>query len=160
MAKKKVKKSIKKKVVKIITKKVVKKKAVTKQKTVVKKKAAVKKTAVVKKKVVKTVKAADLKNFVTPLDDRLIVQVESDERMTAGGLYIPDTVEDSKSYFKGIILAVGRGHRDLKGRIKPMDVKVGDQVLFNSMSGAKLTYQSVDLKIIRETDVMGVVEKS
>jgi len=163
VAKKKAKKVVKKKAVaKPVAKKSKSKKAkkpVAKKAKPIAKKAkkmiAKKKVAVVKK----SIKAADLKNFVTPLDDRVIVQVENEERMTAGGLYIPDTVEDARTFFKGVILAVGRGHRDVKGRIKPMDVKVGDQVLFNSISGAKLTYQSVDLKILRETDVMGVVDK-
>ena len=160
MAKKK-KKVVAKKVVK---KKVVAKKAkpVVKKKKVVAKKSVAKpalKTKAVKTVVAKTVKPIDLKNFVTPLDDRLIVQVEDQNRMTAGGLYIPDTVADARTFFKGVILAVGRGHRDVKGRVRPMDVKVGDKVLFNSISGAKLTYQNVDLKILRETDVMGVIDK-
>jgi len=144
-------------------------KAKAKPKAIAKKtKSAAKKTKPVAKAAAKPVikvqaavkvKASDLKNFVTPLDDRIIVQVENEDRMTAGGLYIPDTIEDARTYFKGVILAVGRGHRDAKGRMRPMDVKVGDQVLFSSVSGAKISYQSVDLKIIRETDVMGVVNK-
>lgn len=165
MAKKKVKKVVKKKSIvkkiKTATKKA--KPVVKKVKPVAKKKSTTvtksKSTVQAVSKPTKIIKSVDLKNFVTPLDDRLIVQVENAERMTAGGLYIPDTVSDSRSYFKGTILAVGRGHRDVKGRLKPMDVKVGDQILFDSISGAKLTYQSVDLKILRETDVMGVVDK-
>lgn len=167
MAKKKVKKVVKKKSI-VKKSKTVAKKAKSVVKKTKQKPAAKKKIAAVTKsksavqaasKPAKTIKSVDLKNFVTPLDDRLIVQVEEVDRMTAGGLYIPDTVSDSRTYFQGTILAVGRGHRDIKGRLKPMDVKVGDQILFDSISGAKLTYQSVDLKILRETDVMGVVDK-
>lgn len=156
MAKKK-KKIVAKKVVKKKVKTIKKAKSVVKKKKVVVKKPAAK--PIVKTVVTKTVKPSDLKNFVTPLDDRLIVQVEDQNRMTAGGLYIPDTVADARTFFKGVILAVGRGHRDVKGRVRPMDVKVGDKILFNSISGTKLTYQTVDLKILRETDVMGVIDK-
>lgn len=110
-------------------------------------------------KTTQKIKIADLNSFVTPLDDRMIVQVKETEKRTAGGLYIPDTAILDVSHHEAIVLSVGRGHRDLKGRLRPMDVKVGDKILFNSMSGSKLVYQNVDLKILRETDVMGVVDK-
>lgn len=102
-------------------------------------------------------KLVDVSQFVTPLDDRLIVQLKSAERMTAGGLIIPDTVTDVSGHLEGTVLSVGRGHRDPKGRVRPMDVKRGDKIVFSSFAGAKLEYQNADLMILRETDVMGVI---
>lgn len=146
--------------------KAVAKKATVKTKSTAKTKAAVKSATQIAtpafKEPTKTapkIKIADLNNFVTPLDDRLIVQVKETEARTAGGLYIPDTAINDVSHHEAIVLSVGRGHRNKKGHLRPMDVKVGDKILFNNMSGSKLVYQNVDLKILRETDVMGVVDK-
>ncbi len=102
-------------------------------------------------------KTIDLSKFVTPLDDRMIVQVSGTERKTPGGLYIPDTVSNVSGNREGVVLAVGRGHRDPKGRIRPMDVKKGDKVVFSEYAGSKITHQGQDLIILRETDVMGVL---
>lgn len=142
------------------------------------KKAAVKKTAVKKapakkasvKKVSKptpfhlvkaapAVKKIDLSNFVTPLDDRLIVQLSGTEKMTPGGLYIPDTVADTSGNLEGFVVAVGRGHMGKKGQVRPMDVQVGDRVVFSEYAGSKIKIQNEDLIILREGDVMGVVSK-
>lgn len=95
--------------------------------------------------------------FISPLDDRMIVSVLGSERITAGGLIIPDTAEVSGNR-RGLVLAVGPGHRDKKGRIRPMDVTVGDKVLFPDYSGAKMEIQGQTVVIIRETDVLGVTE--
>lgn len=105
------------------------------------------------------VKKIDLSNFVTPLDDRLIVQLSGSDRMTPGGLFIPDTVSDASGNLHGTVLAVGRGHFSKKGHLQPMDVKVGDKVVFAQYSGSKITIQNEDLVILRESDVMGVVTK-
>ncbi len=104
-----------------------------------------------------TVTVQQVAKFVTPLDDRLIVQVVQGEKRTAGGLYIPDSVETSTGNNTGTVLAVGRGHRDNKGRVRPMDVKVGDQVLFSSYAGSKLNLSGVELTILRESELMGVM---
>lgn len=148
----KAKKSVKKKTIvkKVVKKKVAVKKAVAKKPV---------KKIIAKAPVVKKITKIVLNDFVTPLDNRIIVQVEPGERVTAGGLIIPDTVEGEVGHKKGRVLAVGRGHRDSKGKIKPMDVQVGDQILFQGHGGSKLTYQSVDLLILRETDVMGVINQ-
>ncbi|MBX2987624.1 MAG: co-chaperone GroES [Bdellovibrionaceae bacterium] len=127
-------------------------------------KTAVKKTAL-KKPAARTpsAKAApkrpllDLSDFVTPLDDRVIVQLAGQERMTAGGLYIPDTVSDVSGNLQGTIVAVGRGHRDQKGRLRPMDVRRGDRVVFSSHAGSKIKMQNEELIILREVELMGVV---
>jgi chaperonin GroES len=102
----------------------------------------------------------NLKNFFTPLDDRLILQTpnEEDERMTPGGLYIPATVSDVTGHLEGLVLATGRGHRDKKGRIKPMDVKVGDRVVFSEYAGNKMEIQGENVVIVRESDIMGILE--
>lgn len=105
----------------------------------------------------KPAKLVDLSQFMTPLDDRMVVQVMQKEAKTAGGLYIPDTVTDVAGHKEGTVVAVGRGHRDVKGRMRPMDVQKGDKVLFSSFSGSKFEYQNFDLLILRESDVMGVV---
>ena len=104
-----------------------------------------------------SVKIVDISQFVTPLDDRVVIQISQRERLTPGGLIIPDTVSSSESYREGIVLSVGRGHRDPKGRLRPMDLKSGDKVLFSEYSGSKIHYQNAELMILRETDVMGVV---
>lgn len=96
---------------------------------------------------------ASLAKFM-PLDDRLVVGVEHFEK-TAGGLFIPATVTDQPQ--RGKVVAVGRGHRSKKGKIRPMDVKVGDEILFAPYSGTKLEIQGQNLLILREEDVLGVV---
>lgn len=127
-------------------KKKVKAKAVAKGK----KKQPVSKTA---KKVVDYTKA------ITPLGDRLVVRVLANERVTAGGLIIPETVSEAVGFLKATVLAVGRGTQNKKGFIKTMDVKVGDAVLFSQHSGTKVKFNAEDLQIIHETDVMGIVQK-
>lgn len=104
-------------------------------------------------------KKLDLSQFVTPLDDRILIQPEKTEKMTPGGLYIPDTVSDVSGNLQGYVVAVGRGHMNKKGQVRPMDVQVGDKILFNEYSGSKITIQNEDLIILREVEVMGVVSK-
>lgn len=163
------KKVVKKTVSKKTPKKTVKKKKVAPKKAVAKKaaskKASPKKAAPAKApaahllKAVKSEKKLDLTNFVTPLDDRVLVQISGAEKMTAGGLYIPDTVADTSGNLEGVVVAVGRGHLNKKGHVRPMDVRVGDRVVFAEYSGSKIKIQNEDLIILREADVMGVVSK-
>ena len=102
-------------------------------------------------------KKIDLSNFVTPLDDRVMVQVAEAAKKTAGGLYIPDTVTTLTGNYEGIVVSVGRGRLDQKGKVHPMDVKVGDKVMFPEYSASKIKIQDQDLMILRESDVLGVV---
>lgn len=102
-------------------------------------------------------KAVDIAKFVTPLDDRLIVRAATEEKKTAGGLFIPDSAMTSGGNLRGIVLSAGRGHRDKKGRIRPMDVKAGDEILFTSFSGSKLSYEGQEFIILRESDVLGIL---
>jgi len=97
--------------------------------------------------------------FLTPLDDRVIVQVSEGEKMTAGGLYIPDTVSDTSGNFKGLVLVAGRGHRDDKGKIHAMDVQVGDSIVFSAFAGAKMDLMGQEVRILRESEIMGIVTK-
>lgn len=151
----KAKKAVKKSVKKAAAKKPTAKKAVTKAK--VQKSVAPKKASAVKPAAAKPMKLVDLSGFMTPLDDRLVVQLSQTEKVTAGGLIIPDSVSTIAGHREGVVLAVGRGHRDSKGRLRPMDVSKGDRIVFSSMTGAKLDYQDAELMILRETDVMGVI---
>lgn len=156
-----------KKAAKAPAKKTAAKKTITKSKVTAK--APAKKTAPVKKAAVKptaktvatpkTEKIVDLSNFVTPLDDRLLIKTAGAEKMTAGGLYIPDTVADVSGNLQGQVVAVGRGHLSKKGHVRPMDVKVGDKIVFSEFAGTKITIQNQDLIILREGDVLGVVSK-
>ena len=157
-----------KKPVKAPAKKAAGKKTVTKSKVTAtapaKKATPAKKTAASKpttKAIVtsRAPKILDLSDFVTPLDDRLIIQTAGTEKITPGGLYIPDTVADVSGNLHGFVVAVGRGHLNKKGHVLPMDVKVGDKVVFTEFSGTKITIQNQDLIILREGDVLGVVSK-
>ncbi len=166
------KKSPAKKVIKKITKKVVQKsvkKAVPKKaaKKPIKKpaKVAVKKTAVPLKaklipvKTAKPVKLTDYSKAFTPLADRLVVRVAETEKVTAGGIIIPDLASAVSGYLKGEVLAVGNGAKNKKGNIKPLDVKLGDFVLFAQYSGTKIEFNAEELQIVKESDVMGIVQK-
>lgn len=102
---------------------------------------------------------SNLSSVFTPLDDRVLVQVEETARKTPGGLILPDTVADSSGNIRGRVVSVGRGRRDKKGRIHPMDVGLGDHVVFSQYTGNKITLMGQDLIILHEIDVMGVVTK-
>jgi chaperonin GroES len=132
-------------------------KAPVKTKKIAPKQASAIKTTPAKSFVAKPTKSVDLSNFVTPLDDRVIIQPAALEKMTAGGLYIPDTVTDVAGNLQGTVVSVGRGHRNKKGQVRPMDLQVGDKVLFADYTGAKIKLQNHDLVIVREGDVLGVV---
>lgn len=105
----------------------------------------------------KKIALVDLSDFVTPLDDRLIVQLKEMERKTAGGLFLPDTVSDVSGNLEGVVVAVGRGHRDNKGRMRPMDVQRGDRIVFAEYAGHKIQLKNEELIILRESEVMGVL---
>ncbi len=95
--------------------------------------------------------------FVTPLDDRLMVQIIEGEKRTAGGLYIPDTASDVTGNKQGVAVAVGRGHRDAHGKIRPMDVQIGDKVVFAEYAGSKIDLLGETLILLRESEVMGIL---
>lgn len=103
-------------------------------------------------------KSSNWANILTPLDDRVILEMSANERRTAGGLIIPDTVSMSGN-FQGKVVVVGRGHRDNKGRLRPMDVKAGDMVVFSEFSGSKIEVMGTELKILRESEILGILDK-
>ena len=91
-----------------------------------------------------------------PLHDRVLVRrVESDEK-TAGGIIIPDTAKEKP--MEGEVVAVGPGGRDEKGKVTPLDVKTGDRVLFGKWSGTEIKLDGQELLIMKEADIMGVIE--
>ena len=90
-----------------------------------------------------------------PLHDRVVVKRIEAEDKTTGGIIIPDTAKEKPS--QGEIVAVGPGGRDEAGRVIPIDLKVGDRVLFGKWSGAEVKIDNVELLIMKESDIMGVV---
>jgi len=91
-----------------------------------------------------------------PLQDRIIVKRLEEESMTAGGLYIPDTAKEKPQ--KGEIVAVGKGKITEDGKVIPVDLTVGDTVLFGKYAGTEIKIDGVDYLIMREDDILGVVE--
>ena len=91
-----------------------------------------------------------------PLHDRVVVKRLEEDTKTAGGIIIPDTVKEKPQ--QGEIVAVGPGGRDESGKITPLDVKVGDKVLFGKWSGTEVKIDGKDLLIMKESDIMGVLE--
>ncbi len=93
-----------------------------------------------------------------PLHDRVLVRrLEADEK-TAGGIIIPDTAKEKPQ--EGEVIAVGPGARDESGKLTPLDVKVGDRILFGKWSGTEIKLNGEDLIIMKESDVMGVIEQT
>ena len=90
-----------------------------------------------------------------PLHDRVVVRRVDSEEKSAGGIIIPDTAKEKPS--EGVIEAVGPGARDESGKVVALDVKVGDRVLFGKWSGTEVKIDGVDLLIMRESDIMGVL---
>ena len=90
-----------------------------------------------------------------PLHDRVVVKRIDAEDETAGGIIIPDTVKEKPS--QGEITAVGPGGRDEAGNLIPIDLKVGDRVLFGKWSGTEVKLNGQDLLIMKESDIMGVL---
>ena len=91
-----------------------------------------------------------------PLHDRVLVRrVEADEK-TSGGIIIPDTAKEKPQ--EGAVVAVGPGARDEAGKLIPLDLKVGDRIIFGKWSGTEVKIDGEDLLIMKESDVMGVVE--
>ena len=93
-----------------------------------------------------------------PLHDRVVVKRIEEEAKTAGGIIIPDTAKEKPQ--QGEVVAVGPGARDEAGKVNPLDVKVGDRVLFGKWSGSEVKIDGEDLLIMKESDILGVLEAS
>ena len=91
-----------------------------------------------------------------PLHDRVVVKRVTAEERSAGGIIIPDTAQEKPS--QGEIIAVGPGGRDEGGKLIPIDLEVGDTVLFGKWSGTEVKLDGQDLLIMKESDIMGIVE--
>jgi chaperonin GroES len=93
-----------------------------------------------------------------PLHDRVVVRRVEQEEKSAGGIIIPDTAKEKP--MEGEVLAVGPGARSEDGKIHPLDVKAGDRILFGKWSGTEVKLDNEELIVMKESDIMGVIEKS
>ena len=91
-----------------------------------------------------------------PLHDRVLVRRVEEEEKTKGGIIIPDTAKEKPQ--EGEVIAAGPGARAEDGSITPLDVKVGDRVLFSKYGGTEVKIDGEDLTILRESDILGIVE--
>jgi chaperonin GroES len=103
-----------------------------------------------------TYRNGDFAMKIRPLHDRVIVKRMEEERKTASGIVIPDTAAEKPD--QGEIVAVGTGKKDDQGKLIPLDVKVGDRVLFGKYAGQTVKVEGDELLVMREEDIMGVVE--
>jgi chaperonin GroES len=94
---------------------------------------------------------------IRPLHDRVIVRRLEEERKSPGGIVIPDTAKEKP--IQGEVIAVGTGKILEDGKVRPLDVKVGDKILFGKYSGTEVKVGNEELLVMREEDIMGVVEK-
>ena len=91
-----------------------------------------------------------------PLGDRVLVRRVDEETKTKGGIIIPDTAKEKPQ--EGEVISVGPGARDESGKIQPLDLKKGDRILFGKWSGTEVKIDGADLLIMKESDVLGVIE--
>ena len=92
---------------------------------------------------------------IRPLHDRVIVKRLEEERKSAGGIVIPDNVAEKPD--QGEVIAVGPGKRNDEGKREPLDVKIGDRILFGKYSGSTVKIEGTEYLVMREEDIMGVV---
>jgi chaperonin GroES len=90
------------------------------------------------------------------LQDRVLIKAVDEEQKTKGGIIIPDTAKEKP--MQGKVMAVGPGSRDESGKLTPMGVKVGDKILYGKWTGTEVKIDGEDLLIMKESDVMGVIE--
>jgi chaperonin GroES len=93
---------------------------------------------------------------IRPLQDRVIVQRVEEEARTKGGIIIPDTAKEKPQ--EGKVVAVGKGKVNDDGKLTPLDVRVGDRILFGKYSGSEIKLEGEELLIMREDDILGVLE--
>jgi chaperonin GroES len=91
-----------------------------------------------------------------PLGDRVLIKRVEEEQKTKGGIIIPDTAKEKPQ--EGQVIATGPGARDDNGKVQPLDVKKGDRILFGKWSGTEVKIDGDDLLIMKESDILGVVE--
>ena len=93
---------------------------------------------------------------IRPLHDRVMVRRVGEDARSAGGIIIPDTAKEKP--MQGKVVAVGTGGRDDNGKIVKLDVKKGDKILFGKWSGTEVTVDGEELLIMKESDIMGIIE--
>ena len=93
---------------------------------------------------------------IRPLNDRVVVRRREEERTSPGGIVIPDTATEKP--IQGEVIAVGNGKRLENGDVRPLDLKVGDRVLFGKYSGTEVKIAGEEFLVMREDDIMGVIE--
>lgn len=93
---------------------------------------------------------------IRPLHDRVVVKRMEEERKSAGGIVIPDSATEKPQ--RGKILAVGKGKSNEQGQVRPLDVKVGDTVLFGKYSGSEIKVDGEEVLMMREDDILAVIE--
>ena len=96
------------------------------------------------------------KDKIRPLQDRVIVKRIEEKDEMRGGLYIPDTAKEKPQ--QGKVIAVGKGKVDNEGKVRPLDLKAGDKILFGKYAGTEIKMDGEEYLIMREDDVLGVVE--
>ena len=96
-------------------------------------------------------------NEVRPLHDRVVVKRIEAEEKSAGGIIIPDSAKEKPS--QGEVVAVGPGGRDEAGKLIPIDIKVGDRILFGKWSGTEVKIDGQELLIMKESDIMGIIDE-
>ena len=101
---------------------------------------------------------SEVATTVRPMGDRILIRPESREETTKSGLVLPDTAKEKP--MEGEVLAVGPGARDDSGKLAPLDVKAGDRILFGKWSGTEVKIDGEDLLIMKESDVMGIIQPS
>ena len=93
---------------------------------------------------------------IRPLQDRVVIRRMEEERTSAGGIVLPDSATEKPA--QGEVVAAGNGKVLSNGEVRPLDVKVGDKVLFGKYSGSEIKIGDEDLLVMREEDIMGVIE--
>ncbi|MBM4364062.1 MAG: co-chaperone GroES [Deltaproteobacteria bacterium] len=94
---------------------------------------------------------------IRPLQDRVLVKRVEEEQKTKGGIIIPDTAKEKP--IEGEVIAVGNGKVQEDGKVRPLDVKKGDRILFGKYAGTEVKIENVEHLILREEDILGVIEK-
>ena len=147
--------AVKKTPAKKVTSKNLKKNRVTAKVAVAPTKNSAKTTA---SKFVHSTKAnSNFAKVFSPLDDRILVDTIPSETVTAGGLIIPDSAQEKQS--RGIVVAVGPGRRNKKAMLRPLDVQLGDEVIYTKFSGTAIEILGKEVLILREEDVLGILNK-
>ncbi len=102
-------------------------------------------------------KKRNFSHVFTPLDDRILVDVLPPETKTAGGLFIPDIAQNRQN--RGVVVAVGPGRRNKKAKLRPMDVQMGDQIIYAEYAGTAIEVLGQEVLILREDEVIAIVNK-